>query len=196
MAQHPSAAYDAYSMYNLAYAISTGDYSLQESNNINNEFSSHLETLKSINFSNIDYATIALGTNDFTGQLLYHSSESESLNTRYYAGATRYSINKLREVNPNIKIVLLTPIYRFWDTYSDASNRSGTIYFSEYVNALKKIALEYDNIYLFDGYNELGINSINRYIYFDYRDSVHPNINGIKLYAYKLGKFIENIENQ
>ena len=64
-----------------------------------------------------------------------------------------------------------------------------------YGNALKKVSTEYKNVYVYDGYNDLGINSFNKYVYFGQRDKTHPNDNGIRLYAYKLGKFIESLES-
>ena len=196
MSYHDTAGYNAFSMYNLADSVNTGDFTLQDNNvSTSNSFSAKLTTLKSIDFNDIDYITIAFGTNDLASGQLYPNS-STPLDTTTYVGAARYSIEKIQDAYPDLKIILITPIYRFWADGTDASNKiQSTKYMSEYVNALKRVSQEYENVYLFDGYTELGIDNINRYVYFNFRDNTHPNENGIKLYAYKLGKYIENLEN-
>lgn len=176
MSKHSSSSHDAFSMYNLADAIYNNSYTLQESVASSlDKGTTILNTLKSIDFNNINYITIAFGTNDYSGGINLENS-SNSLDTNTYIGAARYSINKLNEKYPNTKIILLTPIYR---TNSNSTDSFSSHTFMDYGNSLKTLATEYDNVYVFDGLTDL----------------VHPNIYGLRLYAYKLGKYIESLES-
>ena len=183
MAEHPSTQYDAFSMYRLADSIANKDWTIQDDaiasmSNVN--YTEKLATLKSIDFSKVDIITIAYGTNDFSGS----TSQTE------FKEALRHSIETISNAYPNIKIVLCTPIYRFWmdengefledsDTYVKSNYK-----LTDFVQWIKGVGSEY-NLYVIDNYNDSGINSTNREVLYD---GTHPNEIGIKMIAENMTK--------
>ncbi|MDF2510475.1 MAG: hypothetical protein K0S04_341 [Herbinix sp.] len=185
--------WDAFSMYNIADAIVTNDFTLQneaitemEKGNVNGmplDFKNTLELIKSIDFNDVDYITIGYGTNDYTaGKALENSSDYEDVNT--YAGALRHSLKTIMGAYPHLKILILTPTYRFWDVDGKYDKDSDSLYFNEqkdtldkFVDEAKIISKEF-KIPALDLYNELGINRYNRLYYIDTADGTHHNENG------------------
>lgn len=184
MASHPYTQYDAFSMYRLADSIANNNWTIQDEANMTSiNFIEKLSTLKSIDFSKVDIITIAYGTNDFAG-LISQTKFKEAL---------RHSIETISNAYPNIKIVLCTPIYRFWmDENGEFLEDSDTCVKSnqkltDFVQWIKEVASEYD-LYVIDNYNESGINSTNRAEVFPSNDSVHPNSIGRKMIAENMAK--------
>ena len=104
--------------------------------------------------------------------------------------ALRHSIETISNAYPNIKIVLCTPIYRFWmdengefledsDTYVKSTYK-----LTDFVQWIKGVGSEY-NLYVIDNYNDSGINSTNREVLYD---GTHPNEIGIKMIAENMTK--------
>lgn len=174
MSVHPSTGYAAFSMWALADAVSSGDWSLQEAQAASGSdyFADQLAVLKGIDFSTIDIIVIHYGTNDFgSGCVLDNSSDTDSTST--LCGALRYSLDKLCAAYPKIKIFISLPIYRMWngtgaETYTNSQSKT----LPEYVEGLRSVAKEY-HVPVLDGYDELGINKINDGIYSD--DGTHLN---------------------
>ena len=107
--------------------------------------------------------------------------EPDSLSTSQYKGAMRHSIETILAAYPKIRIVLLTPIYRFWTEdgiiiNSDSKENSGRK-LTDYVKAVLDIAEEY-KLPVFNLYNTLGINKINCKTFL--ADGVHPSENGLE----------------
>lgn len=127
MSQH-SMYWDAFSMYRLAEAIANNDFNYQDEAIANysgfpSYFSSHLETLKNIDFSKVDYITIAYGTNDYTAGIeIENPDDPEDVTT--YKGALRYSLRLICEAYPNLKILVCTPMYRFWSNEDESLKRT------------------------------------------------------------------------
>lgn len=186
--------WDAFSMYRLADAITTGNFERQDDALSNTEwtdkpdyFDNTIDLLKSIDFSKVDIITIAYGTNDFTGENALDDSENPT-NTKTYGGALRYSVETILSVFPHIRIFVLSPTYRFWlangtfdvDSNTKTNGRNNTLI--DFVEMAKKIANEYCVSFI-DNYYELGFNKFNRTIYFPTTDGTHPNETGRKLIA-------------
>jgi lysophospholipase L1-like esterase len=182
MAQHPSEGYTAFSMYNLADSIASGNWSAQDAAVESVESANaaeHLAALEEVDWSTVDFITIFYGTNDFTGGVPI-GEDANSLSTYHFKGALRHSIETILTAYPKIKIVLVTPIYRFWTesgtvTDSDSYEISG-LKLTDYVEAVIDIANEY-KLPVFNLYNSLGINKINRTVFL--ADGVHPNDDGL-----------------
>ena len=196
MAQHPGDGYSAFSMYSIADSIASGDWSVQDVGigkvNISNA-TEHLESLKAVDWSAVDYITIFYGTNDFTGGVPI-GEDDNSLATTQYKGALRYSIEKILTAYPKIRIVLLTPIYRFWTedgtvTDSDSREVSG-LKLTDYVKAVTDVADEY-KLPVFNLYNSLGINKINRTTFLS--DGVHPSESGRERIAESIAARLSSI---
>ena len=183
MAQHPDTGHTAFSMYNLADSVASGNWSVQDAAVKSIESANateHLATLKEVDWSAVDYITILYGTNDFTGGVPIGADDG-SLSTTQFKGALRHSIETILAAYPKIRIVLLTPIYRFWKengtvTDSDSYESSG-LKLTDYVEAVIDVADEY-KLPVFNLYNSLGINKINRTKFL--ADGVHPNEDGLE----------------
>jgi lysophospholipase L1-like esterase len=200
MAKHPTTSFDAFSMYRLATAITTNDFSLQDTyvsaSEIPSHFTETLDLLKSIDFSEVDIVTISYGTNDFTAGLPVDSTNYPR-NSGIFAGALRQSIEKLQTAYPNLRIFLLTPCYRFWNdddgnfskdvtdaTYVQTWDGSNAQKLGDFAEKIKEVAKDYF-LPVIDTYN-VGIGKFNRTYYFPSNDTVHHNQDGRNL----LGEFI------
>ena len=201
-----NSAFDAFSMYRLADAIVSGDFSYQEEaireldgsltgtkhSGYRDYIPEHLAAMKKLDFNDVDILTIAFGTNDYTANdIPPHAPEGNKYDTTTLEGALRYSIEKIQKAYPHINIYICTPIYRAWvdknDNYAyfdDSTthvNRWGYT-LAEYVEFIKGVAAEY-NLPVIDSYHGLGINRQNRLEYFNINDGTHPNEKGRRLLA-------------
>ncbi len=185
-----------FSMYRLADAIATGDWTLQDDALNYSDRTSYAETplalLKSLDFSKIDAITIAYGTNDFTGGNVIDDANNK-YNTDTFAGALRYSIEKIKSAYPNIDIILCTPTYRFWmDSngnflYDSNEYEKNGYKLTDFVQKTKDVANEY-GLTVIDNYYGCGIDKSNRNEYFPSNDGTHPNETGRQMIADYMGK--------
>ena len=184
-------AWSAFSMYSLAYAVCNNDFSLQEqyknygttpANSLPDYFPEQLAILESIDFSKVDMITIAYGTNDYTAGKVIEDSEEEEFDVNTYIGALKYSVKQFQEKYPKIKILVITPIWRYFSdgTDSDVNNYGGTGTLLDYkdalVNACKKLRIPY-----LDSYENLSLSMYNKNTFFE--DYTHLNASGRKWYA-------------
>ena len=193
MAARSSTTWDAFSMYRLAYAIANNDFTLQDtaiedtSAGLLAYFPKTLSLLKTIDFSDVDYITIAYGTNDFTGNIVLDNTDNLTDTTKF-CGALRYSLQQIMSAFPHIKIFVCGQTYRFWmdasnifiddsDTHENGNGDKLT----DFVTATKSVSDEY-HVPFIDNYN-IGINKINRSYYFPTNDGTHQNYLGAKLIA-------------
>ena len=188
MGKHWSNVYDAFSMANLATAIASGDFSVQDvaitDTSLPAYFADTLALIKSIDFNNVDIITIAYGTNDFGSGYAVDSVGD----IRSFGGALRYSIERILNAFPHIKVFVCSPIWRFWMNESgefveDSDTKVLTnTKLTDYVSKAKEIANEY-HLPFIDNYYELGLNKFNRMVYFPATDGTHPNEVGRNLIA-------------
>lgn len=189
--------WDAFSFYSIADSLNTGDWNKQEvalsNENWKNKpgyFDNKFEKLKSTDITKVDIVTINYGTNDYrSGKEIENKQDKYDINT--YAGAMRYSIEKLKNIAPRAKIVIISPTWRYWkkddgsyDTDSDIeyfNKNQNTL--KDFVKAAELIAQEY-NLQFIDFYY-VGINKENANEYFseNTNDAVHQNEKGRKLLA-------------
>ena len=202
MAQHPASRYDAFSMYRLADAITTRDFTLQDaafsdSGGLPTYFPETLSLLKSIDFNSVDIITIAYGTNDWNGG--YNSAGSyilgepaEKLDTTRLKGALRYSIETILAKYPHIRIFICCPTYRInldknGEIIEDTDTWiSATYKLTDCIAQEREVAEEYKLPFI-DNYS-IGINRVNRSHYFPTKDGTHHNINGRRLIAEHMAK--------
>ncbi|WP_050698651.1 SGNH/GDSL hydrolase family protein [Anaeromassilibacillus senegalensis] len=189
MSRHPDQYYDAFCMYRLADAVASGDYSLQEAaiGHTGSYAAERVSNLKDINWRDVDHVTIFYGTNDIQGGVPLDNANNPK-DTTTYLGAARYALEKLWGAYPNLKILLLTPIFRYWDNEyidSDEKTFSDGRHFYEFGDALIQLARGY-KIPAVDMYRTLGINRFNRTHYFPPNDGTHPNETGRTLLGEKI----------
>ena len=190
MSEH-SANWDAFSMYQLADAIATKDFTVQDAVDVDNVsgmpsyFKETRTLLESIDFSTVDVITIAYGTNDFTAGVAL-DNQSDPDDTTTFCGALRYSLDKIMDAYPQAHIFVCTPTWRFWIeggefAYdSDTHEISGQL-LTAFVAAAKDVSEEY-HVNCIDNY-ELGINKLNRSHWFPSNDGTHHNKYGAELIA-------------
>ena len=191
----PHEQWDAFSMYRLAEAVNKNDFSYQLAAFSFDDgyskhayyFRDHYEKLISIDFNEVDYITIAYGTNDLTAGRLRPDADY----TRDFMASLRYSIEQIQSAYPHIGIYLCTPIYRSWneaDGFIDSNEREYyNLKLTDYVQAIKDVGAEY-NLPVIDLYYELGINRQNYSFYFPATDGTHPNERGRRLMAKKMAE--------
>lgn len=181
--------YGPFSMYKIANAIVDRNFAAMDANAdladdkrvVPAYFKNNKELLKTIDFNTVDYVLIAFGTNDFTA--FKEISQNGSTSVETFDGALRHTINTILKKYPHIKIVLCTPIYRFYMSQDGAfledsdtkTNKIGKK-LTDYGAAIKKVAAEYD-IPVVDNY-KVGINKETRNKYFDAGEGLHPNQDG------------------
>lgn len=190
MAQHPTSYWDAFSMYRLADSIASGDWSLQETaltdggSNLPDYFPSTVAMLETIDWTEIDIITIGYGTNDFTGNI----TEQD------FKDALSDSIETILTAYPNLKILVVSPMYRWYDNDdSDTHTNSNNDKLTDFCDWCKEEAELYHVPYV-DTYTTLGINSINKLVYFFSTDGTHPNVNGRWLRANRISaKLLETM---
>lgn len=175
--------WEDFSMQAITASITTNDWTDQDaslsagSSVLPEYFSDVVTMLKSLDFSKIDIATIGYGTNDFTGNV----TEQE------FKSALDYSIEELLTAFPNLKIYVISPMFRWWtvsdgsDTHENANNNT----LVDFVSYCKAEADKYHVGYI-DTYTNLGVNLINRLQYFSSTDGTHPKKAGRYLRAYKI----------
>ncbi len=183
ISQNPNAGMDAFSLYRLADAIVTGDWSLQDANvsslplrNTVNRY----EALKAVDWSKVSVVTMGFGTMDISGAAVIDDpADPKSTNT--VAGALRYSLDRILTAYPHLKVMLLTPIYRHLTDEDKGCDEVlfGSYSYDDYCDAIISVAEEYKLPYV-DLYRTLGINSVTRSYYFNPDDGTHPNDKGIK----------------
>lgn len=187
---HTSVAYAAFSMVRLADAVSTGDWSLQDS--LVNDLSvsthavEHLAALKAVDWNSVDYVTIAYGTNDINYEYPVEIDSDDPYDTKTYLGALRYSIDKIKDAYPHIEIILLTPIYRYFNDQkvdSDSTLLAGH-FFTDWGDGLLQVAQD-KGLKAIDMYQASGFNASNRELYYS-EDGTHPNKAGTEV----LGKVL------
>lgn len=168
-------------MCNVVDAIITKNFTTQEtevSKETEYNFPRQLNTLKNIDFNNVDIVTIAYGTNDCGFDVKIGDINDESKET--FAGAINYTIKKLQTAFPKLEIILVTPIFRSmsWtstndDVLCDVKPNSNQDYLIDFVNMMCEIG-HIRNIKVIDNFHNIGINKYNINYYLS--DGVHPKV--------------------
>lgn len=196
--------WNPFSMCNLATSIVNKNFTSQDTA-INNQqwndkpsyFAEALNTLKSLDFTKVDYITIAYGTNDYTAGTLLDNDENPYDQTTW-AGALRYTIETLLSAYPNLRILIGSPIWRCWlnnekteiqYTSDDRTFPNGNYTLSQMVQKAIEIGKNY-HIPVLNAYDNLSFNKFNWSSIFSTSDTTHPNEYGRaclgKEYAYAL----------
>lgn len=186
MAVHPTDGYAAFSMWALANAVATGNYTLQDAQAASgaNYFPTQLALLKSIDFGGVDIIVIHYGTNDFTGGVAIDNAADDD-DTTTMCGALRYALRMIQTAYPKIRVFVSLPIYRKWDnvgaeTYTNANGKK----LREFCLALADVADEF-NCPFIDGYKALGVNAANASAFL--ADGTHLNEYGRQAFGEYIG---------
>ena len=180
MASRPGSyagTYDALDFWKIADAIVAGNYT--DAKAAAAELTSNFANIDNVNWSAVDYVTVAYGTNDLAfGAAI--DNESNPLDTATICGALRYGIKAINGKYPNIRFKVLGVVYRSADAVTPAK-------IVECNEALRSAAA-YVGAEFVDGY---GINAGNSgtFLY----DGTHPNANGKVRIAETLARSIHEV---
>ncbi|MNE05758.1 GDSL-like Lipase/Acylhydrolase [compost metagenome] len=135
--------------------------------------------LQSSDLGTVDYVTIFYGTNDFQGLIPIGTDTDATGDT--FKGAINLSLDKLLTKHPNLKILLVTPIWRARQVSgdsleSDNNPNSLGLYLRDYVEAIKDMGKKY-HIPVLDLYKTSGISKYTKNLYLS-ADELHPNTVG------------------
>ncbi len=130
-----------------------------------------------LDYGKVDLITIFCGTNDFKLNVAIGDSNSDET---YFYGALTKLIERIKSINPNVRIVLLTPLQRNNKGYSTENYNTVGHKLIDYVNATKEVGEKY-NLQIVDLYHNSGITKDNLNLYT--LDGLHPNNEGYKLIA-------------
>lgn len=166
----------------MEYAASFGDYS----NQAMDYFPETMKDLSQIDFSKVEILVIEHGTNDYNRGVITDNPENP-YDVTTFGGALRQTLKLLKDTYPEMRIVVMSPIYcalgenQDMPSYSTKYGEGG--YLDEYVELEKQIAGEFQVEWL-DAYHKSGIweENAKEYLF----DSLHLNEEGHKL----LGEFL------
>lgn len=175
-AEDASAVVNAFAFYKLVDAIISGDWSDQDIIYQTPGWEQHaaqLDKLKQIDFSTVDFLTIALGTNDLASDTPFEIDD-QPMSVESVNGAFRYSISKLLTNYPQLHIGIMTPIYRFTPSTGDDYIVNGRG-IQSFVEDYKELGKEL-HVPVCDMFNDIGVNKYNRSYYWGANggDGLHP----------------------
>lgn len=191
IAKNPNEAYDAFSLYRLTDAIVSGDWTLQDSKVAELPLANsaaRLTALKEVDWSKVSIVTLGMGLNDINDGYVIENTEN-TMDVSTVKGALRYSIVTLLTKYPHLKIMVLTPTYRYM--YNSNMGCDGMLYngnsYEQYIDAIISVAREFKLPYI-DLYRTLGFNAYNFKYYYRENDGTHFNAKGNE----HIGKRISN----
>ena len=152
----------------------------------------NLAKLRDMDFSEIDYVTIAYGTNDYAEQASIDNA-SDKMDITTTCGALRKGIELLLTAYPNMRFFVFTPAYRDRLTQGDGKNSdeypngSGK-YLYEFAEAIKSASEDDMHVPCLNAYKESQVNKYNQSVYLV--DGLHRTQYGYKVLGEQYGRFI------
>lgn len=197
-----SIASTEWSMVKLAEAIAYDDWKslkatmayAQSYNEVNNQwldyFQETMDYLYQVDFSQVKVLVIEHGSNDYNGGVPLDNPE-DKYDITTFGGALRRSLKLLMEAYPDMRILIVSPMYCSLGENHDKKcyeNRYGNGGFlQEYVELEKEIAKEFGVEWL-DAYHESGIWEDNASEYL--ADCLHLNAKGHELLSDFLAEYL------
>ena len=189
------------SMYSIAQALYTDDFSLQASytpSDITTEyFLERIESLKTLDLKETDIVIIEQCLNDYHSRIPISSDDGSECS---YTGALTAAVNYIRSINPDIRIIILSPTKKWMEDGSEALEYdygSGTL--ALYLDAQRRTAdrlgveyLDMTDIYDAEYVNQTG-EVITGYGYTV--DGTHPNYYGRDVISDRISEYLKETEN-
>ena len=180
-------AKDSVSLTALTKAVDARDFGVQQtfhSRESNTEyFADTVDQLEAIDFSNVELVLIQHGINDYYSGVPIRNEE-DYWDEYTFTGALRCSLASLRETNPNMRILLVTPTYT-WHLRSKLTCEeydAGYGVEEDYIRAAMEVAAEF-GVEVLDVYHNVFPHEKWEDWQTYTRDGVHPNEAGRELLA-------------
>lgn len=186
---------DSLSLAALTKAVYADDFGVQQtirpSQNATYYFVSSIDGLESIDFSMVETVIIGHGLNDYyIGAAL--DNEEDSMDEGAFAGALRKSVDALKKVNPDMRVILVTPTYSWLleeNLTCEEFNAGGGL-LEEYVEKEIEVAAElgvevidlYHDFYPHENWEDWETYTL---------DGFHPNEAGRILIAERIAEYLE-----
>lgn len=189
-----SSAKDCVSLVGLTKAVAAGDFGVQQtyhSRESNTQyFSDTIDQLEAIDFSTVELVLIQHGLNDYySGVPIYN--EQDPWDEYTFAGALRCSLAALRHVNHDMRIVLVTPTYTWFQEKNLTCEEYDAGYGvqEDYIRAEMEVAEEfgievldvYHDVFPHETWADLGLYTL---------DGIHPNAAGRELLAGTIADYL------
>lgn len=142
------------------------------------------DIIKQVDLSEMDYAIVAYGLNDFFSDVSIYPAEYYEITN--YVGALRHGITKLKENYPDLKIIVVSP------TYTKMYEGEKQFEIGDYVEAARGVAKEMEVEFL-DMFHILGSDAESRTQHLE--DGVHMSAEGRKVYADAVIWYLKEMEN-
>lgn len=186
---------DSLSLAALTKAVYADDFGVQQTirptQNVTQYFYSTIDELERVDFRQVETVIIGHGSNDYYSGAPV-DNENNPMDETCFAGALRKSVDVLRRVNPNLRILLLTPTYSWLfdgqQTCEEFDVGNGIL--EEYVEAEIRLAKELD-VEVIDLYHDLFPHERWEDWEIYTFDGLHPNEAGRTLIAEKIAEYLK-----
>lgn len=189
---------DSLSLTALTRAVMMDDFGPQQTvflkESMTEYFDDTIDGLERIDFETVEIVIIEHGLNDFyAGAPL--RNEEDPMDEYTFAGALRNSLEALRQTNPDMRIVLVTPTYTWMCSGSYTCEEFDAGYGNQeaYVAEEIKIAAEY-GVEVIDVYHDFFPHEEWDDWQLYTMDGLHPNEAGRRLIAEKIADYLEGGE--
>lgn len=185
------------SMASIALAFAADDFALPRNHDTKAPATEYFEEreqqLESLDLRNTDIVIIEHCLNDYHCAVPIGSLDDDSIYT--YLGALRCVVESIRSINPDIRIILVSPTEKWMPDGTNASDYDyGGGVLDDYVRAQREAAEELgvEYIYLYDLYDTPGTDHEGNPISgIEYTvDGTHPNIYGRDLIGRTIAEYL------
>lgn len=193
--REPDFRKEVLSLVALVKSIHTNDFGSQQAMRyreaVSEEFEAMIDVMETVDFSKVETVIIEQGVNDYFGAIPVHNRD-DVMDEYSFAGALTTSIQFLREVNPNVRIVLVTPTYCWLTDRGQTCEEyvTGHGNLEAYVNEELRIAEEY-NVDIIDIYHDFYPNEAWEDWSIYTTDGLHPNEAGREKIAERISEYLK-----
>lgn len=182
---YPTLIKNNYKVNAINGAVAGGRYAKVTGSEANDRVIAQQIITQAENIKKADIVSIKCGTNDFANVVAFGDNDSTSEYT--FNGGINIAISTIFTLNPKVRLVLFTPIYRATQSYTDDKNSDdyplGGNYLSDYCTQIENAGKRH-HVPVFNLYNISGINRFNANIMLS--DKLHLSDEGSEF----LGKTI------
>lgn len=185
---------DSLSFVMISRAVALDDFGWQQATRVRESVTEYfpevIDDLEKIDFSGVEILLVQHGINDYHAGVPLENPE-DPYDPYTFAGALRSALSAWKEAYPDIRIILLTPTYSWYEyageTCEEKDEGGGIL--EEYVNKEIQVAEEMD-VELLDLYHGLYPHGSweDRRLYTD--DGLHPNEAGRRLLAETIAAYL------